>query len=1765
MSKVIDNKVVEMSFDNRNFETNVKTSLGTLDKLKKSLNFDDATKGFENLDKASKKLSFDSIGDGIEEVKAKFSALDIVAFTALQNITNKVVETGRQMVRSLTIDPVKSGWDKFAEKTQAVQTIMSATVTTWEDEAAAMGGYDSQMDFVNDQIEKLNWYADETSYSLTDMVSNVGKFTAAGQGLGTSVEALMGISNWGARSGSEINQLSRAYYNLSQALGKGMLSLQDWMSIENANMATYEFKEQLIQAGLAMGKLKEAADAPPGTYEIIGAQNEFFVNPENLRETLKEGWVTSDVMMYVYREYGKASKLLSEISERASDTFTTTGFLNDLEELQEAGSKISVKDIADRYGIEDVEQLAKDIETLTSEEYALSLASFKAGQEAITFKQAMDATADAVSTQWMKTFELIFGNFEEAKEFWSDITELLWDMFAASGVTRNAILSLWKEAGGSDALKEAFWNIVETIEAIITPIKEAYYSIFYGVDEAYAGLNAKIEASANRLVKFTSALKEVTGKIKDFFEEERNAEALKTLFFGIFAVLNTIKKIIGAVAKGFKALFEPLNGFKSAKTDVMGALESIGNFLKKIADAAEEAKIFENITNGIANAINRVKYAFTAFDGVVDDFRSIFNRVKQYIENGLGNPVKNVIAGVIDAIESLVHHFVRFLELLTGSDLSDFQNDVTKAFNNINKVFMDFIDACRELPEQVNAAFKELTGKSLTEIFEDIKKSVTDAWESVKEFFEGFKDLDYTSFDDFKKKIEDTMNPLAPLFTALGWAFSFFISILKELGKVLGWVADGVKQAFGGVIDQLKKEDGSFDTDSLMGLLAGGTLVAILMGIKKIVDLIKNPLEELHGGVVDILDEVRECFQQWQENLKAKVIKDIGIGIALVVASCLLLCMIPAENLMQSLMAIAFAVGVMKSLISSFNKIKEIEKLAAIIPAVVALGATMLMLATAIGILALVPGDKMLVAVLSIGILFKMIVQVLKSLAGSESGIQGLKGDTPKVAAAIIGIAFAIQILANAIAVLSLLKLGGLVQGVAAIGILLYLITTILKDIDKNSYLDEAAMLAMAGAILIIANAMVIMAGAIAILGALNPAKMAVGLAAVLILIFTISVILARFSEGGMKQTGALLAAGAAFILIAVAMDILCLAIVAIGQLDWKQMLIGVAAVLAIVIAIAAALVIMADVSGPMILAAAAALLIAAYAISQIVVTLVAGVLAFSAMDPKKLVQGLLGLIGAFAALALAGTLLTPAIPAFVGLGIALALIGAAVFLAGTGIAKLATGIALLVGLGSKGLALFVESIDVMIKKIPDLAKALGQGFTAFFVGILEGKEELINAIVDIILVIVEALKKVLPALKDFFISIIPDLADTLLVMIVEILDRLSQRVDEIVYELVMIVGGILEGLIRAFPDFIERIGQAIIDGCYKLGDVMVEQAPEMRKAIIYLAKSMMTALLEFFGVERGQATEMTNTAFTLIKSFIHGIVEKVAEVIKAIVDLCTKIVNKITEWTTKFKDKGTEIINNIKEGVSSGIESVKTKIQEMLNGIKQKIEAFFTPLKNIGEYLISGFIQGFAGSKALQDVEQSATNVTNVVANTARRNLGVNSPSKVFRQIGRFVDEGLILGLRDYTSRVEDASSDVGTSVLNAMQETLDTLSDSMNDELISSPVITPVLDLSEIQNGSGMINDLFGYQRMNLAFASDGFNSNRAIDVNAENNDFMRATMTEIFSRFVPEIITAINTSSANQKFTFDLTPNTRRFYKEMRIENSRFERANGYNGMV
>lgn len=229
MSKTVDERVVSMQFDNRHFETNVKTSMSTLDKLKQKLDLKGATKGLENVDSAAKKVNLSGLGGAVESVGAKFSSLQVMAVTALANITNSAVNAGKQMLASLTIQPVTTGFKEYELKMGSIQTIMAGT--------------GESLETVNRYLNELNEYSDKTIYSFSDMTQNIGKFTNAGVKLEDAVLAIKGISNEAAVSGANANEASRAMYNFAQALSAGYVKLIDWKSIENANMATVEFKQ----------------------------------------------------------------------------------------------------------------------------------------------------------------------------------------------------------------------------------------------------------------------------------------------------------------------------------------------------------------------------------------------------------------------------------------------------------------------------------------------------------------------------------------------------------------------------------------------------------------------------------------------------------------------------------------------------------------------------------------------------------------------------------------------------------------------------------------------------------------------------------------------------------------------------------------------------------------------------------------------------------------------------------------------------------------------------------------------------------------------------------------------------------------------------------------------------------------------------------------------------------------------------------------------------------------------------------------------------------------------------------------------------------------------------------------------------------------------------------------------------------------------------------------------------------------------------------
>lgn len=459
MSKTVDERVVEMRFDNKQFEQNVQTSLSTLDKLKRSLNLDGAAKGLENVNSAAKNCNMSGLTSAVETVHAKFSAFEVMAVTALANITNSVINTGKQMLHSLTIEPISQGFEEYELKMGSIQTIMMSTGASLEE--------------VNGYLQELNTYSDKTIYSFQDMTSNIGKFTNAGVKLEDAVMAIQGISNEAAISGANANEASRAMYNFAQALSAGYVKLIDWKSIENANMATVEFKTQLLEAAVAAGTVEKTAD---GMYRVLTENNQGSTMDEainatkNFNDSLQYQWMTTDVLVNTLRDYA--------------------------DETTEIGKK-----------------------------------AFAAAQEVKTFTQLMDTLKEAVGSGWAMTWEILFGDFEEAKTLWTSLSNAIGGFIDAQSDARNSMLQGWKDMGGRTALIEAAKNAFEGLASVVKPISEGFREIFPPI-------------TSERLYNLTVGLKEFTSHLK---LSESASKNLKNTFKGLFAILDIVKQAFSAI------------------------------------------------------------------------------------------------------------------------------------------------------------------------------------------------------------------------------------------------------------------------------------------------------------------------------------------------------------------------------------------------------------------------------------------------------------------------------------------------------------------------------------------------------------------------------------------------------------------------------------------------------------------------------------------------------------------------------------------------------------------------------------------------------------------------------------------------------------------------------------------------------------------------------------------------------------------------------------------------------------------------------------------------------------------------------------------------------------------------------------------------------------------------------------------------------------------------------------------------------------------
>ena len=599
MSRTVDDRIVSMQFDNKQFESNVQTSLNTLDKLKQSLKLDGATKGLENIDYAAKRTDMSPLGSAVDSVRTKFSALEVMSITALANITNSAVNAGKRIVSALTIDPIKSGFSEYETKINAIQTILSNT--------SSKG---TTMDDVTRVIGELNTYADKTIYNFAEMTRNIGTFTAAGVGLEESASAIQGIANLAAASGSTSQQASTAMYQLSQALSSGTVKLMDWNSVINAGMGGQKFQDALKATAREQGIVVDA---------IINKYGSF-------RESLQAGWITADVL------------------NETLNKFTVDGAKKYAKSMMESG----------KWTQEQADALIKEAQAMED-----------AATKVKTFTQLWDTLKESAQSGWSQTWEIIVGDFEEAKETLTKFSDVIGGMINSASEARNNLLQGWKDKGGRADLIESLYNIFEGIMSIIKPIKEAFREIFP-------------PTTVEQLVGLTRGFKELTEKFK---LSDTTANNLKRTFKGVFALFSIAVQAIKAVVGGFAKLI----GYISPAGDgLLGFTAGIGDFIVSLNNATKASEVFTKIVRYILNVVKPVTDGLMSLGAALADVFSelgskTIERFKTF--TSLGNLIKAIFVGIGRVIEKIAPFIISAAKGI-GNVLSGILDTVSSSIQN---------------------------------------------------------------------------------------------------------------------------------------------------------------------------------------------------------------------------------------------------------------------------------------------------------------------------------------------------------------------------------------------------------------------------------------------------------------------------------------------------------------------------------------------------------------------------------------------------------------------------------------------------------------------------------------------------------------------------------------------------------------------------------------------------------------------------------------------------------------------------------------------------------------------------------------------------------------------------------------------------------------------------------------------------------------------------------------------------------------------------
>ena len=950
MSKSIDQRVVEMQFDNRQFESNVKTSLSTLDKLKQSLNFKDAGKGFENISSAAKKVDMTGLGKTVDAVAVKFSSLQVVATTALANITNSVVNTGKSLVNSLTLEPVMTGFSEYELKLNSIQTIMANTAskgTTMSDVTAA--------------LDELNTYADQTIYNFAEMTRNIGTFTAAGVDLDKSVTSIKGIANLAAISGSNAQQASTAMYQLSQALAAGRVSLMDWNSVVNAGMGGEVFQNALKRTAEQMGHNVDALIEKYGSF----------------RESLTQGqWLTADVL----------TETLTQLSGAYSEA--------DL--------------IAQGY----TEQQAKEIVELAN-------TAVNAATKVKTFTQLFDTMKESVQSGWAQSWEIIIGDFEEAKESLTEMSDIFGDFVSSGADSRNAFLtkslsSSWKQlskeisAAGID-MTDFQEKLVETGKkhGVVTDemIEKAggfekslrtgwasadiFSETLKSYSEGLSGMSQSTDEMTAKLEEFQKVVRDVW--MGDYKNGQERVEALTKAGYDYATVQDLVNKTVD----GHKLTLEDLNikqaanlGFTKEQIKVLEDLASqaektgtpINELINNLTRPSGRELLLDSLKNsfeGLLKVITTVREAFSnVFPANPESLYNLVSSLHEFTESLVmsdetADKLRRTLEGIfaiLDIVGTLASGPIKIALQILSTLLGAADLDVlslTASIGDVIVAFRDWIDEHNLLANAIEFIIPPIKNaidaisswvNSLKEsenlprdiasgIVEGFGSAISFAKESVDQLISlvlnGFSEIPDGIASGFVGGIQNGMNIIGDTLIALG---QMILDKIKgvlgihspsteffEIGEnIISGLANGLKSGFSTILSVVQSIGSQIL--SVLGNIDWGTVFAALLSAGGMITLYKFasalssltfPLEGL-GDILEgfggILKSFSGTIKAFNFKTKAEGIKTFATAIAILAGSVVVLSLIDPAKLWNAVGVIAALSAVIAGLSLAIDK-----------------------------------------------------------------------------------------------------------------------------------------------------------------------------------------------------------------------------------------------------------------------------------------------------------------------------------------------------------------------------------------------------------------------------------------------------------------------------------------------------------------------------------------------------------------------------------------------------------------------------------------------------------------------------------------------------------------------------------------------------------------------------------------------------------------------------------------------------------------------------